>query len=276
MSSRTRVVIAGVSSDIGLALANSWHNKQAEIFASYRTLSPQLQAVQQQFSALLPCDFSDAKSIDSCADALVQQARDWDVLVMCAGTMEPIERFDQCDADAWERGLYINFTGQLRFVRKMLAARREAVGDALPLVLFFAGGGSNGAPIHFSSYTLSKIALTKATELLDAELPDVRFAILGPGWVKTKIHAETLRAGDSASAGAATRTQEKYEADDFVPMEQVVACCHWLEAAPRAVIGGRNFSAAHDFRDVQHLTNTLQNQPDMFKLRRSGNDNLTK
>ena len=41
------------------------------------------------------------------------------------------------------------------------------------------------------AYTLSKIASIKAVELLDAE-KDTKFTILGPGWVKTKIHKSTI------------------------------------------------------------------------------------
>lgn len=265
------VIIAGASSDIGLALAKSWGNK-SNIIGTYRTLSKEIESEKDNFSALFPCDFSNNSSIDTCAYAISKNLEFWDVLVMCSATMEPIGAFNDCDIDDWELNIQINLIGQLRFVHRLLGSRRAS--DQSPIVLFFAGGGTNGVPLNFSGYTLSKVALIKSVELLDAEMPDIRFSILGPGWVKTKIHEQTLRAGDIASSGAASKTVEKMHNGDFVAMEKVIACCDWLVAAPKSLIGGRNFSAAHDFNDTDLLTRKLSADKDMFKLRRYGNDFL--
>ena len=47
-------------------------------------------------------------------------------------------------------------------------------------VIFFAGGGTNSATPAYSAQTLGKIALIKAVELLNDEIEDVKFFILGP------------------------------------------------------------------------------------------------
>ena len=44
-------------------------------------------------------------------------------------------------------------------------------------------------------------------ELLDAEVPDVKFVILGPGWVRTKIHDAVLQAGKIAPVRLMTRLE---------------------------------------------------------------------
>ena len=51
---------------------------------------------------------------------------------------------------------------------------------------------------HYSAYCLGKLALIKMTELLDSEYPDLQVSIIGASWVKTKIHHQTLAAGESA------------------------------------------------------------------------------
>jgi NAD(P)-dependent dehydrogenase (short-subunit alcohol dehydrogenase family) len=145
--------------------------------------------------------------------------------------------------------------------------------DLLPTVIFFAGGGTNSAPINFSAYTLSKIALIKAVELLDAEHQGLCFTIIGPGWVKTKIHSETLRAG-KASGQAHKETSRRLELGEFTPMSQVIDCCDWLLNSSKDVIGGRNFSVVHDPWGNDYLNKTLRDNPDMYKLRRHGNDLL--
>jgi NAD(P)-dependent dehydrogenase (short-subunit alcohol dehydrogenase family) len=137
--------------------------------------------------------------------------------------------------------------------------------------MMFAGGGTNSAPESFSAYTVSKIALIKMVELLDAENPDFRFTILGPGWVRSKIHQETL---NSPHTPKKTRdeTMRRLECDDFIPLNKVVETIKWLLAAPKSVIGGRNFSAAHDPFQNEYFANRLLDDPDILKLRRFGND----
>jgi NAD(P)-dependent dehydrogenase (short-subunit alcohol dehydrogenase family) len=194
-------------------------------------------------------------------------------LVLCPGAIGPVGSFKDCSFDAWEESVVVNFTSQLRVVHELLRARRPSTTG--PLVLFFAGGGANSAPVNYSAYTISKIALTKMCELLDAEVPDTRFTILGPGWVKTKIHQATLKAGARSGANY-QRTLEKLAGSDCTPMEQVLDCCDWLVGSRRDVIGGRNFSVAHDRWGSDELQQRLIEETDMYKLRRRGNEVLVK
>lgn len=111
-------------------------------------------------------------------------------------------------------------------------------------------------------------------ELLDAEICDTRFVILGPGWVKTKIHEATLKAGSRAGSNY-QRTIEKLAGDECTPLERVLDCCDWLVTTPRQIIGGRNFSVVYDKWGSKELTALLDQEPDMYKLRRHGNNWLT-
>ena len=112
-------------------------------------------------------------------------------------------------------------------------------------------------------------------ELLDAEIPDTRFIILGPGWVRTKIHASTLKAGKLAGANYG-KTLEKLAGGECTPMDEVLDCCDWLFNTPRRVVGGRNFSVVYDAWGDKRLTDKLKQDKDMYKLRRSGNNYLVR
>jgi NAD(P)-dependent dehydrogenase (short-subunit alcohol dehydrogenase family) len=164
----------------------------------------------------------------------------------------------------------VNFINQVRIVQGLLPFARR--GSSLePLVIFFAGGGSNSAPVGFSAYTTAKIALTKMTELLDAECPDVRFCIIGPGWVNTKIHEETL--SNSATPDEVKQeTIRRLASNDFVSMESVLEAVLWALAAPKVVVGGRNISVDRDPFRQQDFAIGLSRDPGLLKLRRSGND----
>lgn len=264
---RTAILLSA-SSDIGTALAVDWLARGDRVVGSERRTSDATAALSRQGAFMAPCDLGDRASCDEFIRFARSQAPDWDVLVLAAGQLEPVGPFAGCDFDAWEDSFTVNLTAQLRILHGLLPSRRQ--GGELPVVLFFAGGGTNGAPPNFSAYTLAKIASIKMVELLDAELPDVRVTILGPGWVKTKIHDQTLAAGEQAGA-AYGQTVQRLRDGDFVGMDRIVACCNWLIEQPREVIGGRNFSAAHDPWEKPELARALRADADAYKLRRSGN-----
>ena len=110
----------------------------------------------------------------------------------------------------------------------------------------------------------------KAVELIDAEMPDLRITIIGPGWVHTKIHDETLRSEISAP-GAFAETSRRLAESDFKPLSHVIDCVAWAMEAPKEVVSGRNFSVVHDSWGSDTLSQQLREDPNMYKLRRAGN-----
>jgi NAD(P)-dependent dehydrogenase (short-subunit alcohol dehydrogenase family) len=270
--SKGRRIIIGASSDIGDALARDWLAVGCKIHGTFRTPSSAVESLAQAGAAFVRCDLSDQDSIGGACTELRRQAADWDVLVLAPGTQDPIGPFLECDFPEWSASIEVNFTSQMRVVHELLPVRRRGAASA-PLVLLFAGGGTNNATLNYSAYTISKIALVKAVELLAAELPDCRFAIVGPGWVKTKIHESTLNANQRAGANY-QRTLDKLSGNDCVPMSRVVACCNWLVGAAADVVSGRNFSLVFDAWGDPRLDELLRADAEMYKLRRAGNRQL--
>lgn len=266
-----RRIILSISSDIGIALAKAWRAQNCEVLGTYRTRSDGCVAIEQDGAHIIQCDLADEESVEI-AVAKLAQFGSWDVLVVASGSQEPVGPFAAVDFNTWEDSIRVNSTAQLRAVHGLMPSRRRDSARG-PVVVFFAGGGTNNATINYSAYTISKIALIKMCELLDAEIPDVRFTIIGPGWVKTKIHQSTLMSQEAAGANY-QRTVEMLAGNDCIPMERVVAGCNWLLGAPREVIGGRNFSLAHDRLGDIELEAALRTDSDMYKLRRAGNDRI--
>jgi len=267
-------IVLSITSDIGIALANAWLDRGLTVAGTYRTESPALDELRGRGATLFPCDLSDRASVNTAVAALVKAVPNWDVLVVAPGTQEPVGAFVDCNFDEWEASISINFTAQLRAVHGLLPARR-VTSERGPMVLMFAGGGTNNATKNYSAYTIAKIASIKMVELLDAEIGDTRFTILGPGWVKTKIHDATLAAGARAGANF-ERTKTMLASNDCVPIERVVECCDWMIDAPRAAIGGRNISLVYDCWDDPRLLRLLADEPDLYKLRRAGNDRMVR
>ena len=267
-SSRSAIVIAA-SSDIGANLCKHWRGKGWKVAGTFRSASPNVEELQRTHNVeLFPCDLLNPDSIKNSCSALANTCPNWDVLTFAPGLQDPIGFFEQVDFEKWEQGVNVNLLKPLEILHRLLPYRNR---EKKPTVLFFAGGGTNNAVVRYSSYTLSKIALIKMCELLDAEMPDTRFVIVGPGWVKTKIHVSTVNAKEAAGANF-HRTLEKFQKGDWIPMEKVVECCTYLVTTPCDAISGRNFSVASDSWGTIDLEQALISNPEMYKLKRHLND----
>ena len=265
-----RALIVPVSSDIGFGLAQRWGKRGLEIAGTYRRSSAKVGILKDSGVMTFRCEAGNAASVRRVCSRLRSAFGRWDYLVLGLGDLEPVGEFEGCDFSRWSKSLEVNFIRQMQFVRELLPSRNRK-GNHPPVVLFFAGGGTNNATVNYSAYTVSKIALIKMCELLDKEVRDTNFAILGPGWVKTKIHQATLKAGAKAGANF-QKTRDKLAGDECTPMETVLDSCDWIVSAPRKAVSGRNFSVVSDKWRSGALIKKLLKDPDMYKLRRHGND----
>jgi len=256
------VLIAGVDSAIGKSIANSLDSNDWIVFGTTRRNN------SLKMGKNFYCDFQNQESIDECCLDINEQVPGIDLLVIAVGLLEPIGSFINIDFDAWESCFYINCLGPLRFINKVLPQLNRQPNS---MVITFAGGGINSSPKQYSGYTLSKIALTKAMELLSSEEPKIKFISLGTGWVDTPIHQQTLNAG--ANAGSAYgETLRRYESKDFVDINKIMDFIKWAESESIEVMSGRNFSLRNDDWSKNAFRNKLLESDDFYKLRRYGND----
>jgi NAD(P)-dependent dehydrogenase (short-subunit alcohol dehydrogenase family) len=273
MSKDISSIIISVSSDIGVALGKKWQSMGWKIYGTYRTESKQVDVLKKSGNfCLTKCDLNDVTSVKEACIFLKDKCSTWDVLVFASGTQEPVGCFDKINFDDWQRGVEVNLLSQLRILHYLLPFRNKNASLKEPVVLFFAGGCVNGATACYSSYNLSKIALIKMCEFLDMEIPDTKFVIVGPGWVKTKIHESTIKAGADLAKDGYQKTLDRFKSNDFVEMKKVVDCCTWLVTTNADGVSGRNFSVASDAWGSRELEEVLQQDKDMYKLRRHNNN----
>jgi NAD(P)-dependent dehydrogenase (short-subunit alcohol dehydrogenase family) len=263
------VFVLGITSDIGRELAARLAARGWTVAGTHRA-GGNLAGVPAA-CRLLPCDLASRQSVEALLAACRAQKLVWDLLVVAAGTEEPIGSFWECDPDQWDAGLAVNALAPLRVVRGLYPLRRTG---GRPCVAFLSGAGTNNAAPAYSAYCAAKIFLIKMCELLDAESPDTSFFIIGPGIVRTKIHDQTLRAAHRGGPNYRKVADFLGSAAPGTSHDDIFACLQWCIAAGKETVGGRNISLVHDAwrQGGERLARQLRQDPDLYKLRRHGND----
>jgi NAD(P)-dependent dehydrogenase (short-subunit alcohol dehydrogenase family) len=265
-SKRKHILIIGINSGIGEALATRYVADDALVIGTYRqNVGSSIKSIDSLDSYKL--DVTDPESIDDFIKHLKNQEYRWDIVIFSIGTLEPIGNFFDLDFNQWEQSYSTNFFGQLRvmhMVRKFAKSGATAI--------FFTGGAPSGVLQRFSAYSVAKIGLTKMVEYLDVEDNEIKYAIVGPGWVNTSIHKQTITAGDAAGENL-KRTQLFLEEDkQGTPLDDIYDCINWIAGKSKKVTGGRNFSVVWDAwgnkSGSDELESNLIHDNNLFKIRR--------
>lgn len=261
MSRRSCTLIIGITSGIGEALAEHLRSLGEIVVGTSRSVSDSRVNMHEVLTL-------DVSSLDSATAFVENFSKDyaWTKLVFCPAVMSPIGPFEEIDIDKWVATFNINFTNQVYLLRKLLPVCK----GEMPRVIFFAGGGTNSAPKNYSAYILSKISLIKLVELLNEEIQTICFSIIGPGWVKTKIHEQSL-APSLERLDSFNETKRRILESDFVPMEKVIRSIMWVLSQDKEIAGGRNFSSADDPFESENFIELLSQDYNALKLRRHWN-----
>lgn len=257
-----KAILISINSDIGYFFADKLLKDNFKLIGTYRTYSKRLSDLKKRGVILKRIDFS-KKLSDKIIQNLIKECRNWDLLLNFTGNQNPIGKILTLKKTEIISSFNINFLAQFIITKEMLKFKKRN-----SFVLFFAGGGVNNATKNYSTYTLSKIALIKLVELLDFEIKNTRFSIIGPGWVNTKIHNTTLV---SNKAGKNKKlTIDKLKSNNLTSMAEIFDFFKWLYSQKKSIISGRNFSVVYD-KNLSNLKKKIAKDQSFFKLRRKGN-----
>lgn len=116
-------------------------------------------------------------------------------VVLAAGTLGSVGGLSDSDMTDWAQTFQTNVLGNLAVVKALLPRMQKA---RFGRIVTFAGGGAAYAYPLFSGYAISKTAMVRATENLDAELRgqgDFLTVCIAPGAMETEILAQVRAAG---------------------------------------------------------------------------------
>ena len=265
-----KVIILGVNADIGRNICKLFHDDGASIIGTYRNDFPEHDELSQMGNLkLVQCNLTQIDDVKRLAEFIRASDFNWSILFSSVGTSEPIGRFFELDFDEWESSINVNMIAQLRVIHALYPLRNveQQVNIAL-----LAGGGTNNQFRCYSAYCVAKIGLIKMCELLDDEADDLNIFIVGPGFVKTKTHFETLKAGAKAELNLERVRQFMESESTGTAFEDIYKCLLWSISVGREVAGGRNLSVVHDKWGTDLLAEELKHDSNMYKLRRYKND----
>ncbi len=272
------IILFSITSDIGLFIAKHYYTKNYKVIGTYRKENS-LKNLKNSLpnGSFYKCDASDPSSIDKATREIKKDFKSWDILISCPCTPVPINKFSNCNFNEWEESFYLNSLAQLKFLHSLLEIRNREVTSNFPLVLFFAGGGTNNAVDSFSAYTSAKIHLIKMFEFLAFEDNSTKYTIIGPGWTNTKTHYVTLENSKKNSKKHVDVKNFLKNPSNGTPLIDIVQCIEWIDSQKINTVTGRNFSVVNDAwrgEKKENLIKALDNDFNLYKLRRCGNNLL--
>lgn len=211
-------VITGAGRGIGAAIAATLASLGARVVLCGRTreaLAGTSAAIHNQGgeTAVMECDVTDLRSVESLAERVERTFGRVDILVNNAGIGAPGGPLHQLSPDAWDRVLNTNLRGVYYCIRGFAPLMIRARSGHIINISSLAGKNvlPNGAAYSASKWGLNGLSYSVAEEL---RAHNIRVSVICPGSVHTDFSPHTgknsekmLRPDDVAHAVAMIVTQ---------------------------------------------------------------------
>ncbi len=209
MSDKGNIIITGVSSGIGLAIAKAALENGYVVQGVGRNAPEALEGADcWSFSA---CDLTDLAAVD----ALKFQTGAHTILINNAGTLGPVVQGENAMGSDIEACMLLNVTAPMRLTARFL---KEVEGDKQ--VYFTGSGAAQYAIPGWSAYCASKAAIHMYAEVLAQEYPQVPIHAFKPGKVDTPMQAQ-IRNTTTENFPSVAHFIEEYETGNLVKPETV-------------------------------------------------------
>jgi NADP-dependent 3-hydroxy acid dehydrogenase YdfG len=215
------VVITGASRGIGAATARHFATLGANVVLAARS-GDEINAIATEIgdSALaVTCDVSDASQVENLMVKSVKHFDSIDVLINNAGIIDPVERLENSDVDAWSRMVDINIKGVYHGIRYALPIMKNNGGGT---IINIGSGAATSALEGWSHYCTSKAAVHHLNTCLHTEESqnNIRSLVLSPGTVATEMQTKI------AASGINPVSQIPW--DDHIPADWVARALAWM------------------------------------------------
>jgi 3-oxoacyl-[acyl-carrier protein] reductase len=188
-------------------------------------------------------------------------------VVHAAGIYGPIGPVTQVDPDAWLEAVRVNLFGTFLVLRA--ACRRMIEGGSGGSIVLLSGGGAASPFPNYTAYACGKVGVVRLTETASLEVAShgIRVNCVAPGFVATRLHEQTLAAGEALAGEFAAKTKAEL-AKGGVPASVAARTAAFLLSSRADGITGRFVAAPYDRWEQWpgHLEQIAGS--DLFTLRR--------
>jgi 3-oxoacyl-[acyl-carrier protein] reductase len=189
-------------------------------------------------------------------------------VVHAAGVYGPIGPVVGVAPDQWFDAVRINLFGTFLVARE--ACRRMMDSKSAGSIVLMSGGGAATPFPNYTAYACGKVGVVRLTETLALEVAEtgIRVNCVAPGFVVTRLHQQTLDAGDALAGGAFVAKTKAELAKGGVPVSVPARTVAFLLSSLAADITGRFVAAPYDDWEKwpDHLAQIRGS--DLFTLRR--------
>ena len=173
------ILITGVSSGLGLALAEEYLSEGNAVYAVGKTVPKHLESNPHFF--FFPYDLSETFMIKDTLQAFFTH-HTFDIVILNAGVLGDIQRLQETELSDIKNVMEINVWANKELI-DTLAQSAQYIGQVIGISSGAAVNGSKG----WGAYSLSKSGLNMLLKLYAKELPEIHFTALAPGIVDTPM-----------------------------------------------------------------------------------------
>ncbi len=190
------------------------------------------------------CDVSDEAAVTGLFAQIEREFGALHGVVHAAAVQGPIDDVLNVDPTEWLDALRMNLFGSFLVAR---ASGRAMKPHGYGKIVMLSGGGATGPFPRYTSYACSKAGVVRLVETIAIELGEFGIDVnaLAPGFVATRIHEATLKAGDRAGPEYLARTKKEL-AGGGVPPTLAAAAALFLLSSASDRIRGRLLAAPWD------------------------------
>ncbi len=265
------ILITGASMGIGLAVARQCAEEGALLVLASRhmeDLEKALKELKRNGHAHIcrSLDVGNPEEVMGLAGSIKEEFGCLDGLVNCAGVYGPIGRLDEIDPIAFRDAININLLGTFYMCHYFLPLLKIAKRGK---IVNCSGGGAATPFPNYSAYAVGKIGVVRLTENIALEFKDENMDInvIAPGFVITRLHQDTIKAGARAGEGFLNATREQIEKGGVSPLLSARLTVFLLSGLSDGITG-KFISAPWDPWEEKGFMERLKTDRDYASLRR--------
>lgn len=175
-----RILISGVSSGLGYALANSYLAQGWKVYGVSRNYPDGLQGNPDFYFQAL--DLADLRYIPNALASLLSHVPKLDLVVLNAGVLTPIGDMKDTRIEDMQYAMTVNV-----WANKVIIDTLVKRGMDVTQVVGISSGAAVTAHRGWNGYAISKASLNMLLQLYAQEEPQIHFTALAPGIVDTPM-----------------------------------------------------------------------------------------